>query len=165
MYSLFISLFSKILMTRKFYFPVRTWTRPQSCKLITSLVGMKPILSSLYIRLLRSKSNDPIFVTHIWKTAMVLINTSAVNVRDDQEPTKWRWQSNYGNPEHHALKVVAKHTIKGNSWHYLCSETSNTPILEYSLRGRQGYLVTALLNKIYNVAIKRGRMEKGSSHW
>ena len=22
---------------------------------------------------------------------------------------------NYGNPEHHALKVVAKHTIKGNS--------------------------------------------------
>ena len=71
----------------------------------------------------------------------------------------------YGNPEHHALKVVAKHTIKGKSWHYLCSESSNTPILEYSLRGWQGYLVTALLNKIYNVAIKRGRMEKGLSHW
>ena len=41
----------------------------------------------------------------------------------------------YGNPEHHALKVIAKHTIKGKSWHYLCSETSNTPILEYSFKG------------------------------
>ena len=50
----------------------------------------------------------------------ILLSVQGTNIWSGQQPQQYNsqavaWGGLYGNPEHHALKVVAKHTIKGKA--------------------------------------------------